>query len=280
MNDDVSRLCVPKAEAASLLQAQIEQGRELHRAIARANALNDIETLRSQLSRWSQCNEQALVAIFGEPERLTYRSAGPPRMTTRGFDGRRAWMEHVITSRLAYLGGAVARVDLAARKQLDLAADKKRWWRVILDHPWTIAVVAPVIAAPVIALIAFAVTNAGTGSSLLTGSVMCESGRPVIGVWIAASTGQSDSGFAHLGPANPSGISYPVGSTATYSYLLQHGGTYAVHVGCGGKASAWDSSNYSPLLSGATADLRCDDPTTPPVQGITARGTCAAATAS
>ena len=276
MNDDVSRLCVPQAEATSLLQAQIEQGRDLRLAIARANALNDLETLRSQLSHWSQRNEQALVAIFGEAERLTYRSAGPQRMTTRDVEGRRARMEHIITSRLAYLGDAVSRVDLAARNQVDLAANKKRWWRVILDHPWTIALGAPVIVAPVVALITFAVT-AGTGSSLLTGSVTCESGRSVVAVWIAASTGQTDSGYAHLGPANPSGISYPVGSTATYSYLLPHGGTYAVHVGCGGEASAWDSRNYSPLLSGATADLRCDDPTTPPVQGIPPRGTCAAA---
>jgi hypothetical protein len=276
VNDDVSRLCVPKDEAAALLQAQIQQGKELRRAIGHTNASSNLKTLESELFRWSQRNEQALVAIFGEPERLIYRSADPSQPTTRGAYGRRVRMEGVSASRLAYLSDAVARVDLASTKQADLAADKKRRWRAVLDHPWTIALAAPMIAAPVIAFITFAVTSSGTGSSLLTGSVICESGRPVVGVWIAASSGQNDSGFAHLGPANPSGISYPVGSTATYSYLLPHGGTYAVHVGCGGDADAWDSRNYSPLLSGVRADLRCDDPTTLPTQGISPRGTCAA----
>lgn len=139
-----------------------------------------------------------------------------------------------------------------------------------------------ILVASVIAVASILITShQGTASpqssaSLLTGSVVCESGRPVVGVWIAASTGQIDSGFAHLGPADPSGISYPVGSTATYSYLLPHSGTYAVHVGCGGQANAWDSSNYSPLLSGTKADLRCDDPTTAPMHGTTPRGTCTA----
>lgn len=98
------------------------------------------------------------------------------------------------------------------------------------------------------------------------------------GVWIAASTGQGDSGFAHLGSAVPTGISYPPGSIASYSCLLPHGGAYAVHVGCGEQAGAWDSSNYSPLLSSHSADLRCDDPTTLPAHGITPHGPCAVVT--
>lgn len=189
-------------------------------------------------------------------------------------------MEYVTTSRLKYLDSAVARVNMATEKQTGSPTEKKPWWRVFLDHPWTIAVAAPIIAAPVITIITLALTGGGAGSATLTGSVVCESGRPVVGVWIAATTGQSDSGFAHLGPANPSGISYPVGSIASYSYLLPHGGTYAVHVGCGGNASAWDSSNYSPLLSGQNADLRCNDPTTPQADGKSAQGVCAVITAS
>src|SRR5579863_4926981 len=81
----------------------------------------------------------------------------------------------------------------------------------------------------------------------VTGSVVCESGQPLIAVWIAASTGQGDSGYAHLGPANASGISFPDGADGTYSYRLPHGGTYAVHVGCGGTRNNWTSSDYSPL---------------------------------
>lgn len=274
MNDDVSRLYVPKTQAVSLLRAQIEQGKQIRSAVARATVVHELETLRSQMSRWSQHNERALAEVFGERERRAYQSADPPRTRARGFDARKARMELVVDCRLAYLSDAVGRVDMTAGKPTDLAADKKPWWRVMLDHPWTIAVAAPVIAAPVITLITLALTGAGPGSSMLAGSVTCESGRPVVGVWIAASTGQGDSGLAHLGPANPSAISYPAGSKATYSYRLPHAGTYSVHVGCGGNASDWGSSNYSPLLSAPTADLRCDDPTTPPTRGGNPKGTC------
>jgi hypothetical protein len=111
-----------------------------------------------------------------------------------------------------------------------------------------------------VALLASEAYVASHGSTLVTGSVVCESGRPVVGVWIAASTGQSDSGFAHLGPPGSSGVSYPIGSAGTYSFRLAHGGSYAVHVGCGGTAHHWASSNYSPLLSNPAVQLRCDDP--------------------
>jgi hypothetical protein len=278
VDDDGSRLYMHKAEAAVRLQAQIEQGKEIHRVITQATGLTDLETLKSRLSRWSQHNQQVLVAIFGESERSTYRSAGLRRATVQGFSARRTQMEHVTASRLEYLDIALARVNMSAEKPTGSSTDKKPWWRVFLDHPWTIAVAAPIMAAPVITIITLALTGGSAGSITLTGSVVCESGRPVVGVWIAATTGQSDSGFAHLGPANPSGISYPVGSIASYSYLLPHGGSYAVHVGCGGNASAWDSSNYSPLLSGQNADLRCDDPTTLPVDGTSARGVCTVVT--
>jgi hypothetical protein len=280
VNNDVSRLYVPKVEAETLLRAQVMQGQQVRQGIARAAEEQDLQTLRSQLVRWSQHNERALARIFGEQERREYRSAAPPQTRVRGLDARRARMELTVTSRLAYLGDAVGRVDRAAQKQAEFAADKKRWWRVVLDHPWTIAIVAPVIVAPVIYFINLAETGTGGGSSMLTGSVVCESGRPVVGVWIAASAGQDDSGFAHLGPVNAAGISYPAGSRATYSYRLSSDGTYSVHVGCGQTASGWDSSNYSPLLSGATADLRCDDPTTVPVPGSSSRGTCSPITGS
>ena len=98
----------------------------------------------------------------------------------------------------------------------------------------------------------------------------------MVGVWIAASGGQGDSGFAHLGPPDPSGISYPIDSAGTYSYQLLHGGAYAVHVGCGGSAKHWASRNYSPLMSGPIAQIRCDDPIRAPARGKIPRGTCTA----
>jgi transcriptional regulator with XRE-family HTH domain len=113
----------------------------------------------------------------------------------------------------------------------------------------------------------------GDGSSLVSGSATCVSGRPVVGIWIAASSGQKDSGFAHLGPATAR-TDFAVGSTVTYSYLLPHGGTYSAHVGCGGTASDWDSRNFSPLIIGRVARVRCDDPAATRSRRSTPAGTC------
>lgn len=140
--------------------------------------------------------------------------------------------------------------------------------------------VAPLIVAALLAIGAYAVSHIDHGSSTVTGSVVCESGRPVVGVWIAASAGQSDSGYAHVGPSDSSGTSYPIGPAGTYSYLLPHGGPYAVHVGCGGTAAHWASRSYSPLLSSRTAHLRCDDPTTAAAGDVIPRGKCTIAAAS
>jgi transcriptional regulator with XRE-family HTH domain len=149
---------------------------------------------------------------------------------------------------------------------------------------WTPAPVAGIVSLITVALLAigaYVVSQIahGQGSFTVTGSVVCESGQPVVGVWIAASAGQKDSGFAHLGPADSSGISYPIGARGTYSYRLPHGGAYAVHVGCGGSARRWASSNYSPLLSSRTAHLHCDDPTASAGSAIP-QGRCTVTTAS
>jgi hypothetical protein len=111
------------------------------------------------------------------------------------------------------------------------------------------------------------------GGTTVTGSIICDSGQRVVGVWIAASTGQADSGFAHLGPPSPTAISYPIGSKGAYSYRLPHGGSYAVHVGCGGTAHNWATSDYSPLLSSRTVHLRCQAPVKS-TSGTSSRGQC------
>ena len=139
--------------------------------------------------------------------------------------------------------------------------------------PWRRAVAAACRKAVAVPL-AYAVLQRVHGDGLtVTGSVVCESGRPVVGVWIAASTGQGDSGYAHLGPPDASGVSFPVGAAGTYSYRLPRGGSYAVHVGCGGTAQQWASSNYSPLLSSPAAHLHCVDPT-PSTPGSSPQGSC------
>ena len=142
-----------------------------------------------------------------------------------------------------------------------------------------VAVGTSVIAAALIALSTQLVQLTGPGSSLVSGSVVCESARPVASIWIAASTGQSDSGFAHLGPSSGI-INFATGPRVTYSFLLHHSGSYSVHVGCGGTASHWDSRNFSPVLSRRVANLRCDDPRGPSTHGAGPPGRCTVAAGS
>jgi transcriptional regulator with XRE-family HTH domain len=113
-----------------------------------------------------------------------------------------------------------------------------------------------------------------SGSAWITGSATCESRQPVIAVWIAASAGQQESGYAHLGPALDSGLNYPSGSTVTYSYRLPGGGPYVVHVGCGGTSRHWVSANYSTVISSRSTTLRCDDPVARRATSQTLRGAC------
>ena len=155
------------------------------------------------------------------------------------------------------------------------APETRPSWRAAASR-WRAAVIVPLTVVALLTVGAYVVSQIVNGqhSVTVTGSVVCESGRHVVGVWIAASAGQSDSGFAHLGPSNPAGTSFPIGTQGTYSYRLPHGGSYAVHVGCGGTAEHWASRNYSPLLSSPTAHLRCNDPTTP-AGAASPRGTCA-----
>ncbi len=147
-------------------------------------------------------------------------------------------------------------------------------WRAALTNPWAVGVGAPLIVAALVAIGAHLIAFISNQDSALSGSVTCQSGRNVVGVWIATSSGQSDSGYAHIGPARNAGINYPASPEVTYSYLLPHGGTYSVHVGCGGSGAHWASSNYSPVLEKRTAQLTCDDPTSVPTPGLVPHGKC------
>lgn len=287
MSDIGSRRHLSRAQATSLLNAQIMAGRDLRQAVARAATTEELQALRPQLSAWSTRNEYVLIRAFGESERQDYRLARPQTVATGSIEDRRAQLERRTDARLQYLHGAVTRIELGKRDYAtpdapdatmpDESPGKTRW-RAAVTNPWIIAICAPLIVAALIAIGSYAKARIAHSSIItLTGSVVCESGRKVVGVWIAASTGQSDSGYAHLGPPNPNNVSYPIGSSGTYSYLLPHGRSYAVHVGCGGSAAHWSSRNYSPLLSGRTADLRCDDHTTAD-RGVIPRGRCTTGT--
>jgi len=81
------------------------------------------------------------------------------------------------------------------------------------------------------------------------GKVVCASGAPVVGVWVETEAG--DSGWAKLSDAN--------GGEAMYSYRLRFGGRYQLHVGCGGTATAWGSSNFTPFVDGGEHSFTCLD---------------------
>lgn len=81
---------------------------------------------------------------------------------------------------------------------------------------------------------------AGTGtaaaSTFVSGQVECLT-MPVEGVWIAANSGGSGwaSWSAYAGDPE----------YASFSYNLPNGGSYYVHVGCGGSPQNWAVSTYS-----------------------------------
>jgi len=48
-------------------------------------------------------------------------------------------------------------------------------------------------------------------------------------------------------------------TTARYNYTLPHGGSYAVHVGCGGSLPDWQTTPDSNMVSGTFNDFLCYD---------------------
>lgn len=289
-------------QAATLLDAQIQAGEDLFEAIADATDVLALQAIAGRLSAWLARNERVVVKVFGPAEAQTYRLAGPPAVRARDLAARRAQQQRRTNARLQYLRAARERIESAElvsdRARLSAGesnkasrehgevddADtgrqgdsaRKSRWRMTLSSPWTIALCAPLIVAALLAG-AHEITDVAHRAVLISGMVECESGRDVVGVWIAASSGQKDSGYAHLGSLNPA-AGTPIGSNGTYSYLLSGGGSYSVHVGCGGDAAHWDTRNYSPMISARRVNLLCSDPAMAG-RGSTPRGTCKPITA-
>jgi hypothetical protein len=247
------------AQAISLLNAQVASGEELRRVISSAHGLAEISSVGPRLSSWSAQNERVLAEAFGQADSDAYRACAPEVISGSGFTSRQAALLRRVDARLDYLRLAVTRASQAG-------ASKPRW-RAFMLNPWVVGVGTALIVAALLAARSTLVSLV-TGNGVVTGTVICESGRPVVGVWIAASTGQRDSGWAHLG------ANYPTGSTVTYSYQLGSAQAYSVHVGCGGTASDWASKNYSALLHTRSVMLHCDDPVAASGQGTSATGSC------
>lgn len=246
--------------------------------------------------------------IFGSAEQDTYRACARVEISGRSFASQQARLICKADSRLGYLRAALVRTGQAdaseaatgqavpgtpaggneltthdhgnvhqnATQQAAAPQPPERSWRAFLLNVWTVGVGAPLVVAALLAGHSTIMSLIGGKNALLAGSVVCLSGQPVVGVWIAASTGQRDSGYAHLGTANSAGGNYPTGPTATYSFSLQNGTTYSVHVGCGGTVADWKSSDDSPLLSARSVTLHCADPLPVRSGNTSLKGICTA----
>jgi hypothetical protein len=102
--------------------------------------------------------------------------------------------------------------------------------------------------------IALAVTLPSGRSVTISGRVTCKSGEPVVGVWIDAANGGSGFASMYAEPTNR--------SRARYVRNLPFGGSYALHVGCGGSPQRWAIANYSPYVSLPQTDFVCFDEST------------------
>jgi len=85
--------------------------------------------------------------------------------------------------------------------------------------------------------------------TIATGKVVCASGVEVVGIWIEVDGGES--GWAEVSDVGA--------GVATYRYALPDGIGYQLHVGCGGTAAAWGSSNFTPFVSGVENSFTCFD---------------------
>jgi hypothetical protein len=311
VNVSAPRLLISRDEAEALLGGQIDTGEVLLDRVTVAIGVADLIPLSGEISAWSARNEAVLARAFGPEAGHRYLLGTGAAVAVSGLGQRQAEMVRRIEARLRKLRSVFAALDVAtdgpstvaqpsdrhviggkkssdirqtepgnaqipldAHEPGDSKQSEKRWWRVALTSPWTVAITAPLIVAMIIGGIHLATGKPPAGSSLiLTGTVVCDSGRTVVAVWIAASSGAADSGLANLGTSVGASGQHP-GSTATYTYLLRHGGRYSAHVGCGGTASRWASANYSPLITGTTAHLSCEDPVGKPLDGVPPAGRC------
>ncbi|WP_328760353.1 chitinase [Streptomyces sp. NBC_00271] len=85
----------------------------------------------------------------------------------------------------------------------------------------------------------------------ITGQVTCQSGGPVVGVWVQAAHG-ADSRFAAW-----RGIGD--GASADWWTELPQHEEYSLHVGCGGTADQWGNENKTGTVSGPHNSFTCDD---------------------
>jgi hypothetical protein len=289
-----TQLHIAPAVARAQLDQQIAAGEKLLKKIRSATVIDDLALISNELRLWAARNDSALTRVFGALSAQQFYSEVSRTVHARGFGRRRATMARRVEVALGKLRIALAAVEAistsltsppaesgAAEGGADASVTEsgKPWWPRVVSNAWTVAIGAPLIVALILAGIKLAGGDppAKSGSVIIRGSVVCESGRAVVGMWIAASASKADSGLANLGTSASSNRGNRPRSRAVYSFLLRHGGRYAAHVGCGGTASHWASANNSPLLSGVTNNLVCRDPVTASPEGeASPTGSCVA----
>lgn len=85
------------------------------------------------------------------------------------------------------------------------------------------------------------------------GEIQCINNASPVGVWVEAES--STSGWAKTEvPVKLLGH-----AKVAYTYTLNKGGRYKVHVGCGGSSKKWGMTLKSGYLSGSTNNLACND---------------------
>lgn len=97
-----------------------------------------------------------------------------------------------------------------------------------------------------------ATTASAAAPVTVSGTVTCANSS-VVGVWIQAES--SSSGWARWNmPIRLGGL-----NQADYSFTLNNGGRYQVHVGCGGSSSRWALDAKSGYVGGSRNSFLCND---------------------
>lgn len=93
-------------------------------------------------------------------------------------------------------------------------------------------------------------------ASSISGTVTCMTGRYVEGIWVIGQS--STSGWAWMSaPGNTH-------SQVSFSYTLNNGGSFDLHVGCGGTPQNWASTSTSGWFSYSNHDYHCYDTSNAP----------------
>ncbi|MFE7744792.1 hypothetical protein [Nocardia sp. NPDC057455] len=103
------------------------------------------------------------------------------------------------------------------------------------------------------AFLGLGLPSASAASTTVSGTIGCINSASPVGVWVQAKT--SKSGWAQTKvPVRLGGH-----SKVDYSFNLDKGGDYQVHVGCGGTPQKWAKSLKSKDVSGTKNDFLCND---------------------